>query len=138
MTLMSYTPFDMQIDRLFDETVRAAGRKAAAWVPACNAWEDGERFALELALPGWEPTDVKITAEDGVVTVEGTRRGEQPESDRSYFMRELSGGAFSRSFTLPSHVDAEKATASYKHGVLSIEFPKREEAKPRQITIEAR
>ena len=138
MTLTTYNPFDVQIDRLFDETFRALGRKATVWSPYCNAWEDGDRFCLEMALPGWDSKDVKITVEDGVLTVEGSRQGETPESDRTYFVREMTmtTGNFTRSLTLPSNVNAEKAAASFKHGVLSIEFPKREEAKPNQITIE--
>ena len=138
MTLMTYNPFDLQIDRLFDEAFRTSGRKDTVWSPYCNAWEDGNRFSLEMALPGWDSKDVKITVEDGVLTVEGSHQGDTLESDRTYFVREMVWGNFTRSFTLPSQVNAEKAAASFKHGVLSIEFPKREEAKPRQITIEAR
>ena len=138
MTLMTYNPFDIQIDRLFDEAFRTTGRKAAAWLPRYDAWEDAERFRIELALPGWDSKDVKITVEDGVLTVEGSREPGAPPSDRTYFAREMVRGNFIRSFTLPSHVDEGKAAASFKHGVLSIDFPKREEAKPRQITIEAR
>jgi len=137
MRLMTYNPFDLQIDHLFDEACRATGRKAG-WLPRYNAWEDNDRFCLETALPGWEPKDVKISVEDGVLTVEGSRETAAPEADRTYFVRELTQGTFSRAFTLPTHVDPEKAKASFTHGVLAIEFPKREEAKPRQITIEAR
>ena len=139
MILTTYNPFDLQIDRLFDETFRTLGRKAESWAPYCNAWETADHFGLELALPGWDPKDVKITHEDGVLTVEGSRQGETPESNRTYFVREMTmtSGNFTRSLTLPPYVNAEKAAASFKHGVLSIEFPKREEAKPRQITIEA-
>jgi len=139
MTLTTYNPFDLQIDRLFDDTFRALNRKATGWSPYCNAWENTDHFCLEFALPGWEAKDVKITFEDGVVTVAGSRQDETPESGRTYYVREMGGmgwGTFSRSFTLPSHVDYDKSGASFKHGVLRIEFPKREEAKPRQIVIE--
>jgi HSP20 family protein len=137
MTLRTYNPFDLQVDRLFDEAFRTAGR-TAAWVPAVNAWEDTERLSFEMALPGWVSKDVKITVEDGVLTLEGIRPAEAPVTDRTYFVHEMTWGNFTRSFTLPTHVNAEKAAASFKDGVLTIEFPKREEAKPRQITIEAR
>lgn len=138
MTLTTYNPFDFQIDRLLEDAFRPVTRKSAAWVPPCNAWEDSERFTLELALPGWDAKDVKITVEDGVLTVEGTRPEEAPEPAKTYFMREVAAGNFTRTFELPTHVNADKAVASSKHGVLSIEFLKREEAKPRQITIEVR
>ncbi len=138
MTLTTYNPFDLEIDRLLDDAFRTLGHKAAAWLPRYNAWEDKDRFCLEMALPGWEPKDVKISAEDGVLTVEGSREVTAAEPDRTYLVREMPWGTFSQAFTLPTHVDPEKAKASFTHGVLSIEFPKREEAKPRQIMIEAR
>src|SRR2546422_10020879 len=111
MTLTTYNPFDLQIDRLFEEAFQTSGRKATVWSPYCNAWEDGDRFCLEMALPGWDSKDVKITVEDGVLTVEGSRQGETPESDRTYFVREMTmtTGNFTRSLTLPSNVNAEKA-----------------------------
>ncbi len=135
MTLRTYNPFDLQIDRLFDEAFRTTGRKAS---PYCNAWEEGDTFHLELALPGWESKDVKITVEDGVLTVEGAREEKKEADEKTHYMREMVWGNFSRAFTLPDHVNAEKASAAYKDGMLTIAFPKREEAKPRQITIEAR
>ncbi|HEV8242804.1 MAG TPA: Hsp20/alpha crystallin family protein [Nitrospirales bacterium] len=133
MKLMTYNPFDLQIDRLFDEAFRTTG-----WVPRYNAWEDKDRFCIEMVLPGWESKDVKLSVEDGVLTVEGAREEKKEAEDRTYFVREMNWGNFTRSFTLPTHVDAEKAGASFKDGILTIEFPKKEEAKPRQITIEAR
>lgn len=136
MTLTTYNPFNFQIDRLLEETLRPVTRKPAVWTPAYTAWEDADRFTLELALPGWESKDVKITSEDGVLTVAGTRQAEENEKNRTYYVREAVWGQFSRSFTLPSYVDEGKAKASFKNGVLSIELPKREETKPRQITIE--
>jgi HSP20 family protein len=136
MTLTAYNPFDFQIDRLLEDTLRPVARKSAAWTPPCSAWEDPDRFTLELALPGWESKDVKITAEDGVLTVEGSRQAEAPEKQRAYFVREMAWNQFARSFTLPSYVNEGMAKASFKYGVLSIEFPKREETKPRQIAIE--
>jgi len=138
MTLTTYNPFELEIDRLFDGAFRTLGRKAAVGAYYCNAWEDGDRFYLEMALPGWDSKDVKITVEDGVLTVEGARPGDAPEAGRTYLIRELAWGNFSRSFTLPSDVNPDQAAASFTQGVLSIAFPKREEAKPRQITIEAR
>lgn len=136
MTPTTYNPFDFQIDRLLEDAFRPVTRKSAVWAPPYNAWEDAERFTLELALPGWDSKDVKLTVEEGVLTVEGSRPAEAPEKQRAYFVREMAWDQFSRSFTLPSYVDEGQAKASFKHGVLAIEFPKREETKPRQIAIE--
>jgi len=131
-------PFDLQIDRLFDEAFRALSDKEPASMPDGNAWEDAERFCVEIALPGYERKDIQLTVEEGVLTVKGGRKDEPSADGRTYSIREWTCGPFSRSFWLPSYVDHDKATASYRDGVLRIEFPKREEAKPRHIMIESK
>lgn len=125
---------ETQIDRLFDEAFRSAGRKS--WTPACNAYEDEQGFSLQLALPGWAAQEIEVQVEDGVLTVKGERKAEAAESSRTYHLREMGWGAFSRSFTLPSYVEDGKASASFQQGILSIHLPKREEARPRRIMVE--
>jgi HSP20 family protein len=104
MTLTAYTPFDSQIDRLFNEAVRGMSRQVTTWEPDCNAWEENERFTLELALPGWQTSEVNISVENGVLTVEG-KREEKPEIEsekkRMYHIREVQDGSFSRSCKMP-------------------------------------
>ena len=139
MNVTTYTPFDSQIDRLFNEAVRSIGRQVSTWVPNCNAWEDNDRFTLELALPGWQSQDVNISVENGVLTVDG-KRAEQTEGDsnntRMYHIHEVEVGSFSRSFRLPMNLEWDKANASFRDGMLNIVFPKRDEAKPRRIMIQ--
>lgn len=134
MTLPTYSPFEQQIDRLFQEALGASWRQPRWWSPSCNAWEDGDRFCVELALPGWQAGDVSLSVENGVLTVSGKR--EEPEDGRTYYMREIGAGQFTRTMTLPDAVDPDKAQASLKDGVLSITFPKHEASKPRQIMIQ--
>lgn len=139
MTLTAYSPFDSQIDRLFADAVRTFGQRVSPWIPACNAWEEDEKFSLELALPGWRNEEVSLSVEKGVLTVQGNRETREPsaeEAKRTYHIREREQGAFTRSFRLPGNVEWEKAHASFKDGVLTIEFPKRDEAKPRRIMIQ--
>ncbi len=135
MTLMPYTAFDSQLDRLFDDAVRAVGRTASTWSPRCNVYEDLNGLYVEASLPGIEPQNVEIHVENGELTIKGHRKDEA-ESGRTYFLREMGRGDFFRSFTLPTDVDQTKVAASYKQGVLSIHLPKREEAKPRRIMID--
>jgi len=135
MTLMTYTPFDRQIDQLFNDTLGLLNRPAV-WAPRCNVYEDEQRFVVEAVLPGMEAKEIAIQVEDGVLTLSGERKGEQ-KPERTYLVKEIGTGAFSRSFTLPTNVDQGKVVASYKQGVLVIELPKREETKPRRITIES-
>ncbi len=138
MTLMPYTAFDSQLDRLFDDAVRAVGRTASTWSPRCNVYEDLNGLYVEASLPGIEPQNVEIHVENGELTIKGNRKDgkEEAESGRTYFLREMGRGDFFRSFTLPTDVDQTKVAASYKQGVLSIHLPKREEAKPRRIMID--
>ncbi len=136
MTLTTYTPFEAQIDRLLNEAFGTVSGYATGWAPACNAYEDEHGFWVEAAVPGLDGKDFETVIEDGVLTVKGERKNDLPESNRTYFVREMGWGTFSRSFRLPSNVDPNKVSASYKQGVLTIELPKREEAKPRRIMIE--
>ena len=136
MTLTTYSQVDDQMDRLLNEVFGTLGARALAWAPACNTYEDEQGFWVEAAVPGFDQKDIEIAIEDGVLTVKGERKNDTREPNRTYFVREIGRGAFSRSFSLPSNVDPSKVSASYKQGVLTIELPKREEAKPRRITIE--
>jgi HSP20 family protein len=128
---MALTSFD--VDRLLNETLRSMN--AGGWAPPCNAYEDEHGFHVEVALPGLDRQDIEILLEDGVLTVKGERKGNNPDSTRRYFAQEIGWWTFSRSFRLPTYIDPEKVSASYKDGVLTMALPKREEAKPRRIEI---
>jgi HSP20 family protein len=127
--------FDRQIDRMFEEALRAFGTSESAWVPACNAWEDVNGFYVQMALPGWEPKDVALEVNNQMLSVKGERT-EESTGSRKHLIREIADGRFVRIFKLPTTVDHDKASANYKNGLLTISFPKHEEAKPRRIVIE--
>jgi len=108
-------------------------------VPNCNAWEENESFILELALPGWQSQEVNISVENGVLTVEGKKEQRteiESENRRTYHLHEVEEGSFRRSFRLPMNLEWDKANASFKDGMLKVEFPKCDEAKPRRIMIQ--
>jgi HSP20 family protein len=133
MTLTTYSPFD--VDALLNEALRTVNGQGT-WAPACNAYEDEHGYWVHAAVPGIDRKDIEIVMEDGVLTLKGERKGEDSDSKRAYFSREIGVGAFSRSFRLPTDADPNKVSASYKEGMLTISVAKREEAKPRRITIE--
>jgi HSP20 family protein len=139
--MTSYLPnvmsngFEGQIDRLFDETLRALGASDRAWTPAANAWEDDNGFYVQLALPGWEQKDIAVEVNNQVLSVKG-KRSDESSSSKKFYVQEIVNGQFARLFRLPTSVNQEKASATHKHGLLTIAFPKREEAKRRQIMIE--
>jgi HSP20 family protein len=126
--------FDRQIDRLFDEALREFGASAQDWVPACNVWEDENGFYVQAALPGWEPHQISLEVNNKTLTIKGERTSEEAGQ---YHLHEIGGSHFTRLFTLPKFIDHEKAKAAQANGLLTISFPKREEAKARRILIEA-
>ena len=139
MTTRISTPFETQVDRLFNDAVRTLGEQARQYAPPCNVWEEDDHFGVELALPGWKADEVIIEAENGFVTVEGKRREQACEENKiqkNYHVREMNAGAFSRSFRLPTNLEWGQANASFANGILTIAFPKRADAKPRRITIQ--
>ncbi len=124
-----------QVDHLLDDAIQAVSEWSTSWEPPCNIFEDQDGFAVQMALPGLEPSQIDVQVEHNVLRVKGERRSEMAEQAK-WYMRTIPEGVFSCSFTLPASVDHDKSTASYRHGVLTITFPKREEAKPRRIMIE--
>ncbi len=107
---------------------------AAAWNPAVDVLEEKEKIVVKVEAPGVDEKDLRVTFEDGVLTVTGERQFERRD-DRNYHRIERAYGSFTRSFTLPRSVDASQIVANYRNGVLEIEVPKKEESRPKQISI---
>jgi HSP20 family protein len=125
-----------EVHRLLDD--RLANRQAGesvGWTPACDIFEDEEGVSLRFDLAGVEPKDVDIRFENGVLTLRGERKLEKEDKRDNYHRVELAYGTFTRSFSLPGTIDAEKIQASSKNGVLTVHLPKKAEAKPRAIQV---
>lgn len=105
-----------------------------ALYPPINLFATPERFVLEAELPGYRQDAIELTMTNDTLTLRGQSGEELPEGG-SYHRRERRRGAFSRSLQLPDPVDAEKVKASFVGGVLRVELPKVEAAKPRQIRV---
>ncbi len=106
--------------------------------PAVNVKETSEDFRIEVAAPGLDKKDFKVDLDNNVLTVSSEKEHKDEQEDEKYMRREFSYTSFSRSFSLPEAVDAEKIKANHKDGILTITIPKREEAKrkpPKQISI---
>jgi HSP20 family protein len=128
-----------EINRLFGRTYaggEAAG-SAGAWVPALDIYETKDTFVVTVELPGLDPADVDVSVEDSTLTIRGERKFYQEVDEDSFHRVERRYGAFARSLALPQTANAEKIEASFDRGVLSIEVPKAEEAKPKKISIKA-
>lgn len=105
-------------------------------VPAVNILEHDGGFRLEVAAPGLKKEDFKINLENNVLTISAQKEQKNEETTEKYTRKEFSFNSFRRTFTLPNSIDGEKIGAAYTDGVLSIELPKKEEAKKTPRTIE--
>lgn len=125
-----------EMSRLFDDrVVTRGGGESVGWTPRVDIYEDEESVALRFDLAGVEPKDVDIRFENGVLTLRGERKLEREDKRDNYHRIELSYGTFTRSFSLPGTIDAEKIKAESKNGVLVVVLPKKPEAKPKSIQV---
>jgi HSP20 family protein len=95
----------------------------------------GDELVVEAALPGVKPEDVDVTVLGDTLTISAAHQAEQSREDEGYTYREIRRGSFSRTITLPAGVKSDAASATFENGMLTLRFPKAEEAKPRQIRI---
>ena len=126
------------MNRLFgDVYLRDEDVARRGWVPTVDIYEtDGNDLVIKAELPDMTREDIEVTVENNTLTLKGERKMPADVKEEQFRRVERAYGAFSRSFTLPNTVDAAKVTAEYKHGVLTVKLPFREEAKPRTINVE--
>jgi len=139
--LTRFNPFDdlrRAETRLFEPFFRfpvwGEEMQASAWNPPVDVLEETDKVLVKVEVPGIDEKDLRVTFEDGLLSVSGERQFERKD-DRNYHRIERAYGSFTRTFTLPRSVDAAKIVANYRNGILEIEIPKKEEAKPKQIQI---
>lgn len=129
-----------RLNRMFARPVtrRDNGKETltvADWVPTVDIEEGEQDYHITAELPGLKKEDVKITVQEGVLTLQGERKQEKEEQGKRFHRVERSYGAFVRSFALPDAVDEAKVSAEFKDGVLHIRLPKSERAKPKAIEV---
>jgi HSP20 family protein len=105
------------------------------WAPAADISESEKEYLVKAELPGVKREDVKLTVDDGVITISGERRQEKEEKDEKRHRVERLYGTFTRSFTLPENVDAKAIRAESKEGVLYVHLPKTTAEKPKTVQI---
>lgn len=128
-----------EIDRLFEPSLaefnRGAQQLMGGWGPAVDLYEDKDNLVVRAELPGMKKEDIDISLHEGVLTVSGERKAETQPKAAEVYRAERFVGRFQRSLTLPTPVSADKVTAAYTDGVLTVTLPKTEEAKPKQIAV---
>ena len=108
-----------------------------AWAPPVDIFEKDEQLVLRAEIPGVQKENMDVGIESGVLTLRGERKQEIGVKEENAYRMERVYGTFTRSFSLPTTVDAAKVTATYKDGVLEVTVPKAENAKPKRVEIEA-
>jgi HSP20 family protein len=127
------------MDRLFDDTVfrpltTFSGQGELARLPL-DVRTTPEALHIEASLPGVAPEDVDITVENGTLTIRAEDRTERTEDEKGWVVREIARGSVMRTVTLPTGLEADKAEATFEHGLLKLRIPKAEQVKPKQIRI---
>ena len=107
----------------------------ADWTPPVDISETTAEFVIQVEIPEVKKEDVRVTLENGVLTVRGMRRQEAEEKGRKYHRVERSYGSFVRSFSLPNEVNDAQVQADFKDGILTLHLPKSEKAKPKSIEV---
>ena len=129
MTLIKWDPF-----REFGVLPRTG---TAVWNPLVDIFENENELVIKAELPGMNAKDIEVRLENNVVTIKGERHFEKEAKEENYHRVEREYGSFSRTFALPTPVEAERVAAEYKDGVLKVTLPKKEETKPKPIKVTA-
>jgi HSP20 family protein len=126
-----------EINRMFEDFARPhEGESTLPRLhPAIDVMENKDSFVVKAELPGLKKEDVKVTLQNNVLIVSGEKKQESQEKGKNFYRTERSYGSFYRTIDLPVSVKMEDIKADFKDGVLTIELPKVEEAKPKEINI---
>ena len=137
-SLISYNPRSLSlfddIDRVY-RTFLNDGSGGAYRSPSVDIHENENDYVLEAELPGLSEKDVEVKVEDNLLTIASRKDEKKEEKREGFVVRERRSAAFCRSFVLPKDVDREKIAATFKDGLLSLQIPKAESAKPLQIEV---
>src|SRR5437667_9727068 len=137
--LQDMEEFQNRLSTLFGRPFRRTnGREEITlpeWTPLADITEDEKEYLIKAELPEMKKEDVKVTVENGVLTMSGERKFEKEEKKKKYHRVERGYGSFVRTFALPEDADAGKIKAEFKHGILEVHLPKNEKARPKQIEV---
>jgi HSP20 family protein len=120
----------------FGRTPSTMATTEAIWSPLVDIHETQDSFLLMAEVPGVKQEDIQVIVEGDTLVLKGDRKRETEVKEDEYHRIERSYGHFERSILLPSVVDPERVKATYRDGVLEIQLPKKEEAKPKAIKVE--
>lgn len=127
-----------RMSRLFRDNYgdgREEALTSTAFAPPVDVYEDEHNVVLKLEVPGIDEKDIDVRVENNTLTVHGERKFEKEEKEENFHRIERRYGSFARTFNLPQTLETDNVVATCEHGILSIEIPKKPEAKPKQIKV---
>jgi HSP20 family protein len=122
------------MNALFENVWPRSGERRIDYPPV-NIWAKDDDVVVSAELPGVKAEDLDLSITKSTLTIKGERKSDEPGEGVTVHRQERLSGSFAKTVKLPEQVDAEKASASYEHGVLTVTLPKSPEAKPKQITV---
>jgi HSP20 family protein len=125
---------DLFSEKPLEETSNDSGDAGAL---AIDSWETTEEVVIRAPLAGVKPEDLDLTITENMVTIKGSRHDESEVTKDNFFVQECYWGSFERTYKLPVSVDAERAKANLKNGILTIRLPKLEQTKTKNISVES-
>ncbi len=145
-TLTTWNPlrelgnFENRLERFFNLPSLSRNGETEAmtvsqWSPLVDISEDANEYLVKAELPELKKEEVKVSVENGELTISGERKSEKEEKGKKFHRIERSYGSFLRSFTLPESVSGDKVSAEFKDGMLMVHLPKDEKAKPKSIEV---
>jgi HSP20 family protein len=143
MQLTKWDPF-REMEDVFDRYSKALSwprlggseiMTGGDWAPRVDIAETENEFIIKAEVPEVKKDEVKISVDNGVLSIQGERKQEKEEKGKKFHRVERYYGSFTRSFTLPDNVDETKIEASFKDGMLNIQIPKSEKSKPKAIDV---
>jgi HSP20 family protein len=147
MAIVKYNPFkelrtmQEQMNRMMDMAWNkefGEELKEGVWQPPVDIYEDEQSVIIKAEIPDVDQKDIDVRIEDNTLTLKGERKHSSEIRKENYYRVERSFGQFQRSFSLPQSIDRDNIQASCDKGVLTITLPKKEEKKPKQITVEVK
>jgi len=129
-SLLDWSPFRRSNVSAEDERI-----SLPEWAPLVDIAEDAREYLIKVELPEVQKEDVKVTVENGTLTISGERKAEKEEKDRRFHRMERYYGRFERSFSIPEDAEADNVKAEFKDGLLRVHVAKSEKAHPKQIEV---
>ncbi len=143
MAIQRWDPFKeltnlkSQMDKIFENLLGEGEEiKTGSWVPPVDIYETENEIVIKAEVPGVSQGDVEIKVEDDTLIIRGEKKFERDMEKETYHRAERVYGKFQRTFILPKSIEKDKIKATLKHGVLTIILPKKEEVKPKEISIQ--